>query len=110
MNSATVSLFLFEFILILVRAIRLKSSRVLLSTECVDPPRDAECIQKWFAGELNPEADEANLRVPPVDYGVPHDTTTPPLSHMDPDSPDFVMSVGAFLYLYFRVGNWTDFK
>ena len=82
----------------------------MLSTECVDPPRDAECIQKWFAGELNPEADEANLRVPPVDYGVPHDTTTPPLSHMDPDSPDFVMSVGAFLYLYFRVGNWNDFE
>ena len=63
----------------------------------MDPPRDAECIQKWFAGELNPEADEANLRVPPVDYGVPHDATTPPLSHMDPDSPDFVMSVGAFI-------------
>ncbi len=60
-------------------------------------------MRRWHAGELDPEFDEENVRVPAPDHSWPVDDETngggyypptPPLSHMDPESPDFIISVG----------------
>ena len=72
------------------------------SLPTTDPPREAECVRRWHAGELDPEFDEENVRVPAPDHSWPVDDEThggyypptPPLSHMDPESPDFIISVG----------------
>ena len=64
-----------------------------------DPPREAQCVRRWRAGEVDPAFDEENLRVPAPDYSWPAEEApfhprTPPLSWMDPESPDFIISVG----------------
>ena len=36
-----------------------------------NPPREAECVRRWHRGELDPEFDEENLRVPAPDHSWP---------------------------------------